>query len=99
MKKMKKLLTNFEAVDDGDVINRAYLDEKILKLEVNASFIEKDYNEFKLQYNKQPVEGVLIQRAVKTTMHILYDEGFLIPFPMQIMFKKFFCLLQDVELI
>ena len=37
--------------------------------------IEKDYNEFKLQYNKQNVEDFLIQRAVKTTIQILYDKG------------------------
>ena len=36
---------------------------------------KKDYNEFKLQYNKQNVEDILIQRAVKTTIQILYDKG------------------------
>ena len=38
--------------------------------------MEKNYNEFKLQYNKQSVEQTLIQRAVRTTIQILYDEGF-----------------------
>ena len=37
--------------------------------------MEKDYNEFKLQYNKQNVEDILIQRAVKKTIQILYDKG------------------------
>ena len=37
--------------------------------------MEKDFNEFKLQYNKQNVEDILIQRAVKTTKQILYDKG------------------------
>ena len=37
--------------------------------------MEKDFNEFKLQYNKQPIEEILIQRAVKTTIQILYDKG------------------------
>ena len=37
--------------------------------------MKKDYNEFKLQYNKQNVEDILIQRAVKTTIQILYDKG------------------------
>ena len=37
--------------------------------------MEKDFNEFKLQYNKQSIEEVLIQRAVKTTVQILYDKG------------------------
>ena len=39
------------------------------------SFLEKDYNEFKLQYDKQAVEDILSQRAVKTTIQILYDKG------------------------
>ena len=39
------------------------------------SKLEKDFNEFKLQYNKQSVEEILIQRAVKTTIQILYDKG------------------------
>ena len=37
--------------------------------------LEKGYNEFKLQYNKQNVQDILIQRAVKTTIQILYDKG------------------------
>ena len=37
--------------------------------------LEKDYNEFKFQHNKQSVEEVSVQRAVKTTIQILYDKG------------------------
>ena len=36
---------------------------------------KKDFNEFKLHYNKQNVEDILIQRAVKTTIQILHDRG------------------------
>ena len=50
-KKDTKITTNFEAVDDGHVINKAYLDEKLKKIDGHISYIEKDYNEFKLQYN------------------------------------------------
>ena len=74
-KKDEKIRTNFEAVDDKDVINKAYLDSKLLKIDGHLSKLEKDYNEFKLQYNKQNVEDILIQRAVKTTIQILYDNG------------------------
>ena len=35
----------------------------------------KNYNEIKLQHNKQSLEGTLIQRAVKTTIQIPYDKG------------------------
>ena len=72
---MKKITASVEPIDDSDVINKAYLYEKLLKLNSDLSLLEKGYNEFKLQYNKQCVEEILIQRAVKTTIHILYDKG------------------------
>ena len=56
-------------------MNKGYLDSKLLKIDGHLSKLEKDYNEFKLQYNKQNVEDILIQRAVKTTIQILYDRG------------------------
>ena len=74
-KKDEKITTNFEPVDNEDVINKGYLDEKLLKIDGHISKLEKDFNEFKLQYNKQNVEDILIQRAVKTTIQILYDKG------------------------
>ena len=74
-KKDEKITTNFEPVDNEDVINKGYLDEKLIKINGHISKLEKDYNEFKLQYNKQSVEDILIQRAVKTTIQILYDKG------------------------
>ena len=74
-KKDEKITTNFEAVDNEDVINKGHLDSKLLKIDGHLSKLEKDYNEFKLQYNKQNVENILIQRAVKTTIQILYDRG------------------------
>ena len=74
-KKDEKIKTNFEPVDNSDVTNKGYLDEKLLKIDGHLSKLEKDFNEFKLQYNKQNVEETLIQRAVKTTIQILYDKG------------------------
>ena len=74
-KKDEKITTNFEPVDVSDVINKCYLDSKLLKIDGHLSNLEKDFNEFKLQYNKQSVEEILIQRAVKTTIQILYDRG------------------------
>ena len=75
IKKNEKLTTNYQPVDDSDVINKAYLDSKLLKIDGHLSELEKDFNEFKLEYNKQNVEDILIQRAVKTTIQILYDKG------------------------
>ena len=74
-KKDKKITTNFEPVDNEDVINKGYLDEKLIKINGHISKLEKDFNEFKLQYNKQSIEDILVQRAVKTTIQILYDKG------------------------
>ena len=74
-KKDEKLTTNFEPSNNEDVINKGYLDEKMLNINGHLSKLEKDFNEFKEQYNKQSVEEILIQRAVKTTIQILYDGG------------------------
>ena len=74
-KKDEKITTNFEPTDNSDDINKGYLDEKLLSINGHISKLEKDYNEFKLQYDKQAVLDVLIQRAVKTTIQILYDKG------------------------
>ena len=74
-KKNEKLSTNFEPVDDSDVINKFYLDSKLIEIDGHLSKLEKNLNEFKLEYNKQNVEDFLIQRAVKTTIQILYDKG------------------------
>ena len=74
-KKDEKITTNFEPNDNEDVINKGYLDSKLLKIDGHLSKLGKDFNEFKLQYNKQNVEDILIQRAVKTTIQILYDKG------------------------
>ena len=64
-KEHEKIKTDFEAMDDSDVINKSYLHSKLLKIDSHLSKLEKDYKEFKLQYNKQSVEEILIQRAVK----------------------------------
>ena len=74
-KKDKKITTNFEPVNDEDVINKAYLDEKLKKIDGHISYIEKKYKEFKLQYKKQSVEEILIEKAVKTTIQMFYDKG------------------------
>ena len=74
-KKDEKISTNFKPVNDEDVINKSFLDEKLKKVDGHLSKLEKDYNEFKKQYDKQSVEEILIQRAVKTTIQILYDKG------------------------
>ena len=46
-----------------------------MKIDGHLSKLEKDYNEFIKQYNKQNIENNLVQRAVKTTIQILYDKG------------------------
>ena len=74
-KKDEKLTTNFEVVDNEDVINKGYLDSKFLRIDGHLSKLKKDYNEFKKQNNKQSAEDKLIQKAVKTTIQIFYDKG------------------------
>ena len=96
---LKKITTNFKTVKDEDVINKAHLDEKWLKLNGQLSISEREYNEFKLQYNKQGVEDVLIQRAAKTTIQIHYDKGSFDKYSNTDEILKDFCLLRDVEMI
>ena len=74
-KKDEKITTDFEPINIEDVINKDYLEENLLKINGHLSFSENDYNEFNLQYNKQSVEEILIQRTVKTTIKTLYDKG------------------------
>ena len=74
-KKNEKITTNFVAFNDEDVIKTAYLDDKLKKIDDLLSFLERDYDEIKIQYNKQPVEEVLVQRAVETRIQILYDKS------------------------
>ena len=59
--------------------------------------LEKDYNEFKLQYDKQAVLDVLIQRAVKTTIQILYDKGLFDNYAIADKVLEDFFLQQDME--
>ena len=80
-KKSEKIATNFEAVNDEDVINKAYLDEKFLKIDGHIPLLEKNYNEFKILSNKQSFEEALFQRTVKTTLQILYDKGLFDGYP------------------
>ena len=54
---------------------RCYVEKKIKKVVGHISYIENEYNEFKLQYNKKSVQQILTQRAVKTTNQLLNDRG------------------------
>ena len=74
-KKIKKLSTTFEPTNDVHVVNKAYLDKKLLEINGQLPLLEKDYNEFKLEYNKQSEEEILLRRVVKTTIQILYDKN------------------------
>ena len=74
-KEDEKITTNFEPTDDSDVINKAYLDDKAKKIDGHISYIENGCNKFKLQYNKQTVEDISVQKGVKLTIQTLYDKG------------------------
>ena len=67
---MKKT-TIFSATNDKNVINKKYLETKLSKIEGQTSYKEKNYNEDNL-HNK---EELLIERAVGSTIQILYDKG------------------------
>ena len=56
--KDEKITTNFKPVNNDDVINKTYLDEKLSKIEGHLSLFEKESNEFLLNFNKQFVEEI-----------------------------------------
>ena len=80
-KEDEKITTNFEPTNEKDVKNKGCLDENLLKINSHLSFLEKDFNEFNLQYNKKSVEKIFFQRALKTTIQLLYDRGLFDKFP------------------
>ena len=67
-------ITKFEPVDNENLKNKAYLDEKLLKIQGQILSLETNHKEFKLEYNKQSVEEVFVQKAVRTTVQILYQK-------------------------
>ena len=73
-KKDENKTTIFKAANDERVINKAYLDEILLKLDGHLSLLEKNYNEYKILSDKQSIEEVLSQRAVKLFIQILHDK-------------------------
>ena len=80
-KKDENIRTNFESIDDSDVINKALLDKKLAKIKCHISILEKDYNEFKVFSNKHSIEEILIGRFVKITIRKLYDKALFDGFP------------------
>ena len=71
----EKTTTKFEPINDVDVVNKACPDEILWNINCHISSLEKKYNEFKLPSDKQSIVDVLIKRAVKTTVQMLYDRG------------------------
>ena len=70
-----KIKTKFEAVNNEDVMNKAYPDTKKIKNKGHFSHIEKDLYKFNLHNNTQSIEEILIERAVKTTIQIFSDKA------------------------
>ena len=74
-KKDEKKTTNFEPSNPEDNVNKTYLDIKLSKIGGHISNREKGYNEVKLHCKKQSEDEAFFERAVKTTIQILYDKG------------------------
>ena len=72
-KKDEKTTTKFEPNKPEGVITKGYLVTEISNVEGLISYIERYYK--KLKDLERFNEGVLIEKAVKTTIQILYDKG------------------------
>ena len=79
-KNIEKKTIIFEPHNDEDVINKDNLDTKISKIEGQISYLEKIYNNFKMQSDKQSEHAFLIETAVKTTIYKIYDLGLFTPY-------------------
>ena len=73
--KDEKVTTIFEPSGNEDVVNKGYIDTKITEINENLLFIEKVFKKFKLYTNKQSVEEILNEGAVRTTIQKLYNGG------------------------
>ena len=82
-------ITSFKSSNDEDVINEAYLDEKLSKLEGHLSLLEKITTNLKYLPTNSLWKKVLLQRAVKTIIQILYDKGLFDFFPNADVLKAF----------
>ena len=71
----EKVTTTFEPSKNEDVLNKGYIDTKFTEIKGNLLFIEKVFKEIELYTNKQSVEEILIEGAVKTTIQIFYNGG------------------------
>ena len=94
-KKDEKITTNFEATNGTDIMNKAYLDKVLSKMQGQISNMENHYKEFKLLINKQSVS----EEAVKAIIQIVYDKGLFDYFPNAGKIKKDFLFVEHVDLI
>ena len=73
--------TVFEPISSENVMNKAYTDENLIKINGHFVIIRKRIQRIQIQYNKQSLEEILFQRAVKTTIQIVYDKSLFDNFP------------------
>ena len=58
-RKIEKITFNFEASYPEDLINKAYLDEKLIKIDGHLSLLEKNYKESKIISIKQTTKLII----------------------------------------
>ena len=72
--------TNFERVNNGDVY-QSLIRRKVIKNRCSHINIWKNSFEFEIRSDKQSIEDVLIQGAVKTIIKLFFDKGLFDSFP------------------
>ena len=58
--KDKKITISLEPTNPEDIINEKFQDESLSKIQGQISYFGKHYNQFKLEYNKQSMEEILV---------------------------------------
>ena len=72
-KKDEKITANFEPIDDPDSIYKTYPDTILSEIEEQIPYTAKSTTNIKYN-NKQSVEEILIERAVKKTIKMFSDK-------------------------
>ena len=74
-KRDEKIQKFFEPSNNEGVVSKAYLDRDLSKIKIRLSLIQKDSKGYKLLNDKQS-EEILFEGVVKTTIQILFGQGF-----------------------
>ena len=96
-KEDEKITLKIEPSNPKDVLKKSFRDPNLPKKQGHISYIEKDYNEFKLHNNKPSLEDFKLKDRLERLYKFYMIRVYLIITIMerQVKFQKIFCLLKN----